>query len=275
MIPLVAFYTFDPTFENIDDFANDNDTNIIMLKMSIYSLKRELKDYVEIRVYTTKINIMSLILKDYPCKIYKLPNKFLTGTNTLDVTEYTKRFKNIGHARVFLLYDIIWNEKRNTLYLDNDTGIAKEYGYILKNKLENLKEPLAWVIEQHQSIEQWCFNSGAGEPYDWSLLSKSSYIINNGIVFVPSNHIGRKCTRLMKNFYIELHRYYKKWNYGFDMTALSIVWNALNLGVFLDDLNSKAYGIIHYYGQKYNPGYKNQYSENILKWKTFLLDIES
>jgi len=274
MSKLIVFYTFNPIFDYYDETLIRNDLNIVMLKMSIYTMQRELGDKIEIRVYTTETELMTKILSKYSCKIMLLKDEYVTGSE-LKISDIVHRFKKAGHGRIFLLYDIIWNENRPCLYLDNDTGICLGWGNKLYNGLLTLKTPAAWCTEQYNTIENWCYVSGAGYPNGWPRLITGSGIRNNGIIFIPNNYNGRKCTRLIKEAYAELNDYYNKWNYGFDMTALTIVWDDYKFPLLLGDVHPVAFGLTHYYGQKYAPYHQQLYQRNIQKWKNILEAYEN
>jgi len=271
MNKLIVFYTFNPTFVKSNDKIVDNDINILMLKMSIYSVNREIGEYVEIRVYTTKYELMKKILKSYPCKIISLKKKYIIGNKTND---YLTRFSDVGHARIFICKDILWKENRSCLYLDQDTGMIKNLGKKFYDTLIKLEEPFSWCIEKNHLLKNWCISSGIKDTDFWDKLNCNIEVRNNGVLYFPNNHIGRKISSVLQDIYFHLLKSYKKWNFGFDMTAISILWNDYKLKTFINNFPLSNLGILHYYSEKYNP-FNEEYRNNIyINWDKILKNYE-
>ena len=149
---MIVFYTFDLPL-NID--SQSQDEKLLMLKISIYTVIRELtNEDVKIFIYSNNPAILKIKLFDiFPfIKYFKISSKFskIVENGAILKQRFDGLFKDANeiyrvinnqfgtaHYRVFILNQILLNNVDNVLYLDYDTGIAKGKGSDAKCLLVN------------------------------------------------------------------------------------------------------------------------------------------
>jgi hypothetical protein len=144
---MILLYTFDIP-------ENDKLTKLTMLRLSIHSVLRELNEHIEY-VYIYSNNHVKLKTElnylDSRIKVLKIPKyitKVIASAYLNDMIKHKKlrpdieshyRVINgkvgIAHSRVFLLNKIMQKHKSGILYLDYDTGIKRNDGLKLLQRL--------------------------------------------------------------------------------------------------------------------------------------------
>lgn len=222
---MVVFYTFDRP--NFSDKLNHNyftyiDT-LLMLKISIYSVIRELKESLTtICIYSNDIDIIktdlnienSLILfRKIPSEIGELiegarmndpyfdnnPNEFNTSHFKMINGKY-----GTAHARVFIFSELLTEFKKDVLYLDYDTGIKRGSGKELLEKIN-----LGVVISDMKTADSIAYDilrmfpafKLEGVP---DCIEIKAPRWSCGYLFLPCNSLSKRMATAFKNKYIDL-----------------------------------------------------------------------
>lgn len=164
-----VFYTF--------DYHEYSDDNAYMLMASIYSCIREFGTAAQIIVYTTNSNQLTYLFVKYP-ELYKRVTirDYFSGHTNNDFSDSNAHFNTIGHARIFLVKELLVDTGRPVVYMDNDTGIQLGSGEKCVSLLMKLEKPMGFTEELH------CTFSDLIPELESELRP-----INNGIILYPYN----------------------------------------------------------------------------------------
>ena len=153
---MIVFYTFD-----IPQNQNESDS-VLMLSISVYSVLRELDRAVDrVIIFSNhtddlkarlKVNDKRIIFKKidkrFSARIEKSKLLYRYDGGFNDENEHFRKIGNsfgTAHSRVYLLLSVFNKYKKDILYLDYDTGIAKGCGEVVLTRLSKadiLTEPL-------------------------------------------------------------------------------------------------------------------------------------
>jgi hypothetical protein len=166
-----VFYTF--------DYHEYSDYNVYMLMASVYSCIREFGSTAQIIVYTTNSNQLTFLFLKYP-ELYKrvTVRDYFPQRRNNEFSDSNAHFNTIGHARIFLVKELLLESGRPVIYMDNDTGIQLGSGEKCVSLLMKLEKPMGFA-------EEFYCTFGDLIPDSESEL----HPINNGIVLYPCNEI--------------------------------------------------------------------------------------
>jgi hypothetical protein len=278
-LDFVILYTFDvPSDQTWGEHEK-------MLMMSIMSCVREFprnKFNWKIVIYTTNPQKLLIFLKQYPQFVsyitieqysptdYNLPKEMNISKS------YEPFIKGIGHARIFVVDQVIKKYQCSVVYMDNDTGIKLNSGDKCVKMIKETNIIRYYINETWTNFSYLYGMVGLGEQLN-NLHNKYPNLINpeitprnNGIIIYKFNPLDN--TKLYAAIdYIKyiyhilnnnIHCHYN------DMFAFSIACNNLNIdqSIASDIINAnfESYGstsstylhetpiFIHYYINKYN-----------------------
>jgi hypothetical protein len=146
---MILLYTFDIP-------ENDKLTKLTMLRLSIHSVLRELNEHIEhIYIYSNNPSQIKKYFSDSDprIKFLKVP-RFISNLIALSRLNDDTKNKHlnpdihshyrvingkvgIAHSRVFLIRKLLLKYKSGVLYLDYDTGIMRNRGNVLIQKLQS------------------------------------------------------------------------------------------------------------------------------------------
>lgn len=222
---MIVFYTFDVP-------ENQNQSNsVLMLSLSIYTVLRELGSAVdEIIIYSnhsgylrTKLKIKEkrIVFKRIDKRFSKrIENSKLLFRFDGGFHDENEHFRKIGgafgtaHARVYLFEKIFKTYRKDILYLDYDTGIAKGGGEMAIDRMRHatfLTEPLTsyGVVQDILSIYPKIDKKDVP-----SYVNSYACRWNCGIVYIAHKEQNYKLLHDIKTFYFKLNR-----DFGFMQSA--------------------------------------------------------
>jgi hypothetical protein len=246
-----------------------------MLQLSLAILRREGID-TDVRVYTEDRSNMLDLESDFNVKVIEIKEDTYHINQDRHMTDTgLKHFHFIGHARLFLLQEIL-NEGRNVLYLDNDTGIVEGGGVVIKQNLDSILEwhiysyecyKLGPWLEASYKMSHQQYPDDVREKYEALFPNKlDKMVYNAGALYLPCNNSSKYFIQTT----IDKYRWICKelgHNMGHDQTALALAIideNKHNTFVEHPVLGL----IVHYYREKHNS--QGKYIERILKEKELL-----
>lgn len=263
---VIVLYTYDypESSENSPSVIENAHYNLVMLKVSILSAYRELYSTVQIRVYTTQKSVMTEKLSGFPCSVHELPQEFISeGGDEPDSSFNPIRFNKIGHARVFLIPQLL-SEGYSVLYMDQDVFVYEGYRDKILRFFETTTEPKGYMYERYHTVQE-LLTGYLWNKLDLDEYEGSSIVVNNGVQFFPQSSFSISIANLVREKYKELTEKYA-YCFLFDMVALSIVWKKFDLdGITCDIFSSDEIGIFHYYGLKHND-HEGKLLEIFKKW---------
>lgn len=212
---LVVFYTFNYI----------KDAELTMLRLSIYSIYKELNDkcQLEIRVYTETPEILNKM--NFPIKVIEMSRESLDFNVSIEsLNGDHSRFNFIGHSRIPLFNKIMNEDIDMCIYLDNDTLLLRGFS---ERIIEGLKKTTTPIIYCKENVDfDWWFDfQGSKKGID--KYGKMS-TFNNGIIISAKNEFSIDFFKKVENKYFELQREFGHL-YGHDLSAISIVFHDFNL----------------------------------------------
>jgi len=287
---MIVFYTY--------DFPKDIEHQIeslLMLKISIYSVLRELRNEIKFIVVFSnnpkeikkKMNVNDEILffkkvnNKHSEYIKTLPLHYRYDGGFNDENEHFRKIDKsygIAHARTFLSYYLAKKYKSDILYLDFDTGIAKGKGRKCIEKLNRssiMLEPLTSYSILNQICQIYPRIDKKSLP---EYINPYACRWNCGIMFVRYNDYNLKFMKDVKRFYFSLSK-----DLGFMQSSdewaigLALFYNKIIPDITFDNISfyvpgflkflhknlDLSNGFVHYMDQK------NIYSGQ-RKWKNML-----
>ncbi len=258
----IIFYTFS---RKTDEWNEDYE----MLKLSMMSVRRELGNSVEIQLYTDIDNMQELEeLFNVITYIIK-PSDYLTDEINLNITsDELKHFNFIGHARLFIIKDLI-EDNVPVLYLDNDTGLAYNSSNIL-NAMMNETDFLSYSYEFHK-FDNWIkvsYHKTNNKEISDDLYNKvvesdfgqhlNKMTFNAGALFYPSNQKSKDLINKTIDAYYLINKLIGH-GFGDDQTALALaihqIYSHYETPKFI--VRHPVFNnIIHYYREKHNTNRK-------------------
>jgi len=213
---MIVFYTFDLPL-NVD--LLDQRKKLLMLKISIYTVYRELGNKnIKIHIYSNQPELFqNELLMQFPgLKFFNINKHFsnmvaksiivkkrFDGFNKDKNEIYRVINNNFGtaHYRVFLLDKLLNSGVDDLLYLDYDTGIARNYGNSAKKmfaKSNILLEPKTSdsIFEDIRIIYPGLKNVPL--PY---YINPYACRWNCGIMFLKNNLQNRRLTKWIYKYY--------------------------------------------------------------------------
>jgi hypothetical protein len=163
-----VFYTF--------DYHEYSDDNVYMLMASIYSCIREFGTSAQILVYTTNTNQLTYLFLKYPELYKQVAIRNYAAERVHNFSDSNTHFNSIGHARIFIVKELLLETGRSVIYMDNDTGIQLASGEKCKKLMFSLEKPMGFAEEFH------CTFADLIPGYVSDLRP-----INNGIILYPYN----------------------------------------------------------------------------------------
>jgi len=219
---MIVLYTFDLPDEYSNFQFQHNFDPLLMLKISIYSVIRELSPYLTgICIYSNnktiikkKINLDNSLIKY--CNLPKNNNKKISDAVvninynfdlSVQLNSHYRSINNkigIAHSRVFLISKLQKKYNQNVLYLDYDTGIMRNSGQRLINKLNS--NCIITDMMSANSIAESIHTLYA--DYNVNTLPKyiNPYAIRwcCGYLYIPYNDIGIKIAKRFSYLYLKL-----------------------------------------------------------------------
>lgn len=255
----IIFYTFS---RKTEEWNEDYE----MLKLSMMSVRRELGNSVEIHLYTDVDNMVELEnLFNVITYIIK-PSDYLTDEINLNiVSDELKHFNFIGHARLFIIKDLI-EDGVPILYLDNDTGLEYNSSNILNTMLTET-EFLSYSYEFHKfdnwikvsyhktngkEINEELYNSVVNSDFG-EHLNKMTF--NAGALFYPCNNKSKELINKTIDAYYLINKLIGH-GFGDDQTALALAIHQLNIKHNFFVRHPVFNKVLHYYREKHNTNRK-------------------
>lgn len=257
-LPPIQCINYEFTVVYTFDYHEYSDDNLYMLMASIYSCIREFGSAAQIIVYTTNRNNLfvkypelykRVYIRDYSPPDYQQKKNGFSGSNA--------HFSTIGHARIFVVNDLLMETGRPVVYMDNDTGIQIGCGEKCLQLLVGLEKPMGFAEELYCTFADLI---PGVEP--------ELNPINNGIILYPYNEFTLSFTEQNIKIYNELpmNSIYNDM-LSFTMTChenkcLDTVYNGIETPCFIHyymnkhslnihDFNSMFY-LIFYSGENYD-----------------------
>ena len=201
---LVFIYTFDTYSGHMND-------HLVMLIYSILSVHREFPEK-EIRVYTSTKDSLEKYLDKFPICIMNCPAEYLMGNDPL--------FPRIGHARFFIIRDILFMEGKNVIYMDNDTKVNPHKRWDIVKFLSDHGYPVGYCPEGYMSTHDWCWKMNI-DPY--KIYMRHGLNINNGLLWFPHNNCSKEMINHIVVTYHEILSSFG-YSYGLDQIAMNKIF---------------------------------------------------
>jgi len=221
---MIIFYTFDPPNKNeklIYDYFNYIDS-VLMLRISIHSVLRELKDHVTaIYIYSNDTDTVKallnlscprIIFRNMPIGISDEIANARTNDVNFDLPDNAgnSHFKlingkyGIAHSRVFIFSQLFHEFGKDILYLDMDTGIKRNSGNDLMVKL-NRKQIITDMVTADSIAEDIVrmypvYSFGRLPKY----IHKSAKRFSCGYLYMPYSSVNTKIAKSFTKIYLDL-----------------------------------------------------------------------